>query len=230
MIVATTIPRHSTWDFYWQTCRKSRTGLPSFILNCNSAYLCFGSNLSALFLVGYVIKWAKNASIRPKKSVSFGPNLQVSGPKIHFLEGWSKTFSSLISGNQWGTFFCVDNIDQCGSNWPLRTKVCGSNPKVWIFGTNSQFLFWNCNFCQQGISSLHHGLKLSQSDHPEKIPFSNYGSFFGAHPCLWSFWAWNYGETAVFTFGWEVLFSVLTHLLNIAKGTTDPRVEFILPK
>ena len=34
------------------------------------------------------------------KNVSFGPNLAAFGPKFQFLEGGSKTFCTLISGNQ----------------------------------------------------------------------------------------------------------------------------------
>ena len=35
--------------------------------------------------------------------------------------------------------FCVENIDRCESNWPLGTKMCNFDPKIWIFGAKSQF-------------------------------------------------------------------------------------------
>ena len=47
--------------------------------------------------------------------------------------------------------FCDEDIDRCGSNWSKGTKCAILTPKFGYFGLNVNFLFWNCDFCQQGI-------------------------------------------------------------------------------
>ena len=56
-------------------------------------------NLSALFFVQALDQRGQKCPYLTKNA-SFGPNLAVFGPKIHFLGGWNKTFGILISGNQ----------------------------------------------------------------------------------------------------------------------------------
>ena len=36
--------------------------------------------------------------------------------------------------------FRVEDIDRCGSNWQLGTKMCNFDPKVWIFGKRLIFI------------------------------------------------------------------------------------------
>ena len=62
-------------------------------------------------------------------------------------------------------------------NTPSRSRPIG------YLGQKVNFLYGNRNFCQQSISPVYPG-QLSHSDHPKKIPFPSYRSFFGAHPCF----------------------------------------------
>ena len=57
--------------------------------------------------------------------------------------------------------FRVENIDQWGSNWLLRTKMW----KFGYLGPKVNFLCWNCDFCRQGISPVFRELQLSFWDH-----------------------------------------------------------------
>ena len=41
--------------------------------------------------------------------------------------------------------FCVENIDRCGSNWPLETKMCNFDPKFGYLGPKVNSLVWNRN-------------------------------------------------------------------------------------
>ena len=68
--------------------------------------------------------------------------------------------------------FRVENIDQCGSNWPLGTKMCNFDPKIWIFGAKSHF----------GPV-----LRKSHLDHLKKISVSELWVVFGAQPCIGRF-------------------------------------------
>ena len=63
-------------------------------------------------------------------------------------------------------------------NTPSRSRPIGYLGQKWV-----NFLYGNRNFCQQSISPVYPG-QLSHSDHPKKIPFPSYRSFFGAHPCF----------------------------------------------
>ena len=60
--------------------------------------------------------------------------------------------------------FRVENIDRCGQG----RKCAILTRKFRYLGPKVNFLFWDCVFCQGGISLVYPWLKLSQSDHPEK--------------------------------------------------------------
>ena len=93
--------------------------------------------------------------------------------------------------------FRVENIDRWDSNWPLGAKMCFFDPKIWIFGAKSQFLFCNRDFCQQSISQLYQGLQLSHSDHPEKnVCFQAMGHFPGLTPFFCHFGPFPLGGIA----------------------------------
>ena len=66
--------------------------------------------------------------------------------------------------------------------------MCYFDPKNGYLGQKVNFLYGNPNYYQQGISPLYPGLQLFHLDQPKKIMFLSYGSFFGAHPCIWPFW------------------------------------------
>ena len=55
------------------------------------------------------IKWAKKADIRPKMPV-FGQVWPFLGQKDNFLGGLSKTYGTLTSRNQRGTFFVLNTL------------------------------------------------------------------------------------------------------------------------
>ena len=55
----------------------------------------------------------------------------------------------------------VENIERCGSNWPER-KCAISTQKFGYLGPKVNFLYGNPDFCQQGISPVCPGLKLSE--------------------------------------------------------------------
>ena len=59
-----------------------------------------------------------------------------------------------------------------GKAWCKMTKNANLGPNLAFLG----------HICQQGITPVYPRLKLSHSDHSEKILFSSYGSFFGARP------------------------------------------------
>ena len=60
--------------------------------------------------------------------------------------------------------------------------MCFFDPKIWIFGAKSQFLYGNRDFCQQGISQVYPGLQHSHSDHPKQISVSKLGVIFRGSP------------------------------------------------
>ena len=66
-------------------------------------------NLSALFF-GQALDQMGQKCRYLAQNASFGPNLAVFGPKIHFLGGRSKTFGTLISGKQRDTFFVLKTL------------------------------------------------------------------------------------------------------------------------
>ena len=144
----------------------------------------------------------KNANLGPKipiwgqkgqylaKNAYSRPNLAFKA-KILVFWGWSQSF---WYQNFWYPRSHIREpmrqvLKTLTGNRPLRTKICNVDPKIWIFGAKSQFLFCNRDFCQQSISQLYQGLQLSHSDHPKKISVSEIGFIFGAHPCFWQFWA-----------------------------------------
>ena len=78
-------------------------------------------------------------------------------------------------------------MNKCRKLW-IQIRPPDPEP-IGYLGQKVNLLYGNHNFCQQGISQVYPGLQLSHSDHPKKFPFPSYGSFFGAHPCFWPFWA-----------------------------------------
>ena len=88
-------------------------------------------NLSAMFLVGQWIKCAKKANIWPQMPV-LGKIWPFFGQKLKFGgEGVILLVSSYQGTNK--THIRVETIDRCGSNWPLGTRMCNFDPKIWIF-------------------------------------------------------------------------------------------------
>ena len=79
--------------------------------------------------------------------------------------------------------FRVENIDRCGSNWPLGTKMCNLDPEIWIL--------------EQGISPVYLGLQLS---HLEKISVSKLWVIFWGSPlflAVWQFKLWTPNRTRI---------------------------------
>ena len=81
-----------------------------------------------------------------------GPKRPIFDPKCQFLAklrhfwaknpivwGREKIFWHPHIGEPMRHLFCVKNIDQCSSNWPLVTKMCNFDLKIWVFGAQSQF-------------------------------------------------------------------------------------------
>ena len=56
--------------------------------------------------------------------------------------------------------------------------------KLGYLGLKVNFLFWNRDICQQGISPVFPGLQLSHSDHPEKISVSVLWVIFRGSPLV----------------------------------------------
>ena len=63
--------------------------------------------------------------------------------KILFSGGKEKNFWYSHIRESMRHLFCVENIDRCGSNWPLGTKKCNFDPKIWIFGAKSPVFVLN---------------------------------------------------------------------------------------
>ena len=80
--------------------------------------------------------------------------------------------------------FCVENIGRWGSNKPLGAKMCFFDLKIWIFWVKNSIF---CMVIAIFVNRAYH--KLYPGPPPKKIPFPSNGSFFGAHPCFWPFWA-----------------------------------------
>ena len=119
----------------------------------------------------WALEWAKNANIWPKMPV-LGQIWPVLGPKSNFLGAGSKNFGTLISGNQWDTFFCIENIDRWGSNWPLRAKMCFFYPKIWIFGAKSQFFVqWSQFLLMEQMTTIPGATTFPSEPPQKKFPF-----------------------------------------------------------
>ena len=70
----------------------------------------------------------------------------------------------------------------------LLRKCAILTPKLGYFGQKVFFLYWNCNFCQKGISPVHPGLQFSHSDQPKQnFGFRAMGHFLGLTPFLGRF-------------------------------------------
>ena len=113
------------------------------------------------------------------------PDLVDFGQKIHFSGEGVKLLVSSYQGTNETPFPCWKH------RWvrlqlAARAKNVLFDPKIWIFGAKSQLLYGNHDFCQQGISQVYPGLKLSHSDHPKKIPFSELGVIFRGSPLFLS--------------------------------------------
>ena len=120
-----------------------------------------------------------------------GPKMPIFGQKRQFcaktpffgVDGVKHLVPSYQGTNE--SPFCVKTIDRCGSNSPLGTKMCNFDPKFW---GQKLIFFWNCGFCQQGISPINQGLQLSHLDHPEKyISFQAMDNFLGLTPVFGRF-------------------------------------------
>ena len=84
------------------------------------------------------------------KNANFGPNLAVIGPKKHFLGGGSKTFGTLISGNQSDTSYVLKTVIGEAPIGRYGQKCAILTPNLNL--DKGQLLFWNDNFCQLGNS------------------------------------------------------------------------------
>ena len=85
--------------------------------------------------------------------------------------------------------FRVENIDRCGSNWPLGTKMCNFYPKFGYLGPRVNFCMVIVIFVDRAYHQYAHGYNFPNQTNPKKILFLSYGSFFGALPCFWPYWA-----------------------------------------
>ena len=115
-------------------------------------------------------------------------------PKILFIGGGSKTFGTLISGNQWGTFLSW-------KHWPVglqltaRNNMCNFDPKTWIFGAKGRFFVLESGFLSTGhITSIPGATTFPFRPPQQKFPFPSYGSFFGDRHCFWPFGNLNFGR------------------------------------
>ena len=127
----------------------------------------FGPNLvvfgqKILFFTGEIKSFVTNITINPPRHLvhilfwsDIGSNAQKNniwpempimgqiwlflGQKSIFWGGleWSFWYSHIREPMK--HLFRVENIDRCGSNWPLGTKMCNFGPKIWIFGAKSHF-------------------------------------------------------------------------------------------
>ena len=122
-------------------------------------------NMSALFLVGHWIKWAKNANIRPKMSF--------------FGQIWPKTdifvkVKVLVSSYQGA------NVTPflCWKHWLVQLKLAARDENVQFWPENLDIRDQKLISCMKiAILSIGHitsmtGLQLSHSDHPQKISVS----------------------------------------------------------
>ena len=108
------------------------------------------------------------------ENASYGPNLAVFGPKIHFWGGGSKTLGTLISGTPLSCWKC----------WLLRLQLAAwdknvqSMPKKWVFGPKVIFFVWESRFLSTGhITSTPGAITFPFGPTQRKIPFRRYGSF-----------------------------------------------------
>ena len=74
------------------------------------------------------------------ENASYGPNLAVFGPKIQLFGGREYNFWYPCVGNPIRHLFCVEIIDQFGSNWPLGAKMCFLTQKFGYLGPKVNFL------------------------------------------------------------------------------------------
>ena len=83
------------------------------------------------------------------------------GPKIHFMRGMDYNFWYLHIREPMRHLFHVENIDPCGSNWLLRTKM-------WIFGAKSNFFVLDSRFLSTGHITSMPGAKTFPFGPPQK--------------------------------------------------------------
>ena len=79
-------------------------------------------NLSALFF-GQALDQMGQKCRYLAQNASLGQIWPFLGPKPISWGGGSKTFGTLISGNQWGTF-------SCRTHWPVRLQLAARNENV----------------------------------------------------------------------------------------------------
>ena len=101
------------------------------------------------------------------QNASFGPNLAVFGPEIQFF--WGQGVKILVPSYRDSN----ETPFSCWKHWSVRLQLAARGENVLflpqnldIWGQKSFFLFWNQEFCQQGISPVYQGLQLSNWDHP----------------------------------------------------------------
>ena len=76
--------------------------------------------------------------------------------------------------------FRVENIDQCGSNWPLGTKKCNFDMKIWIFWAKSQFIVLEVQY--RAYDKYTRGYNFHIRTTPQKISVSEQWVIFRGSP------------------------------------------------
>ena len=102
------------------------------------------------------------------KNASFELNLAAFGPKLHFLGRGIKTSGTLLSGSQWDTSFVLKTLTGEAPISRLGKKCANLTQQFGHLGQKVNFLFWNRDFCQQGISPAYPGLQIFHLDHCQK--------------------------------------------------------------
>ena len=127
------------------------------------------------------------------KNAYFGPNLPVLWPKILILTGGSKSFGTHIKEKPPRHLACIVYWSGMGPNGPKRPifgQKCNFDQKNWIFGNKSQVFVLESRILSTGyITSIHGATTIPFGPPQRNFPFPRYGSFSGARPGFWPFWA-----------------------------------------
>ena len=121
-----------------------------------------------IFWAKFSLSWAKNPNFNKRKQKLCHPRNRKNtwAPCSHSF--------SVSMGHNWP--YCAKIPNSLGQKCAILTRKFGHLGKKVIF------LFWNRNFCQQGISPVYPGLQLSHSDHPKKNSVSELGVIFWGSP------------------------------------------------
>ena len=108
---------------------------------------------------------------------SFGENCQSEKYKQYNADPISDIRSETKKSGSDARFHCIHVCTGCRKNscpyLPAKDENLQFYPEdLDIWGQKSIFLFWNRDFCQQGISPVQPGLQLFHWDHPKKISVS----------------------------------------------------------